>query len=145
VRFRLHPGHSWGDLVTAIVSREDHLWTVSSWIDGRLEAGGDFQTLDDLVQVADALVRESYPSGPRRTTAELQYAIYPWTFKGNPDAILDVTVEGGDLVAADIRGSNFEVRGKTAEDLVEQASSALGEQPQPMLRWIKKIGDLTDT
>ena len=75
--FRLRRGFSWGDVVTAVVTREDDLWTVSSWIDACLDAGGDFRTLDDLLRLADTLVRDSYPPGPRRATVDLQYAIYP--------------------------------------------------------------------
>ncbi len=144
MRFRLRPGYSWGDLVTAVVVREDGLWTVSSWIDARLDAGGDFRTLDELVQVADALVRDNYPPGPRGTTAELQYAIYPWAFKGQPDAIFDVIGDPGNLVASDTNATGAEVRGKTAEELVTQAALLLGEQPRAMLRWVKKVADLTN-
>lgn len=126
-----------------MVFREDDRWTVSSWIDARLEDGGDFQTLDELVEVADALVRHSYPPGPRRAAAELQYAIYPWSFKGEPQVVLDVRGNANGLTATDISGSALEVSGKTAEDLVEQASR-LAAQPQVMLRWVKSLGDLTD-
>ena len=88
--FRFRLGRSWGDLITAVVVRADDRWTISSWIDARLESGGDVRTLDELVQAADTLVLYSYPPGPRRSTAELQYAIYPWSFKGNPLVMLDV-------------------------------------------------------
>lgn len=118
--FRLRRGFSWGNLITAVVIREDDLWAISSWIDARLDAGEDFRTLDDLLQAADRLVSDGYPIGPSRTTAELQYAIYPWTFKGEPQAILDVTGHPGDLAATDIIGSNLEIHGTTAGELVTQ-------------------------
>lgn len=143
MRFRLRPGRSWGDLVTAVVVRDDGTWSISSWIDAPLEAGGDFGTLDQLVQVADALVRDSYPPGPGRAGAELQYAIYPWSFKGRPQAMLDVTENPEHLSATDISGSASEVIGKTAEDLVEEAGR-LAQHPQVMLRWVKAVGNLTD-
>lgn len=142
MRFRLRPGYSWGDVVTAVVVRESDGWTLSSWIDARLEAGGDFETLDELVRAADLLVQDSYPQGSRRATAELQYAIYPWTFKGREETILDVTGEAGAFVASDISGARLEVHGGTVEELVAAASSALGAQPRAMLRWVKKVSEL---
>jgi hypothetical protein len=74
----------------------------------------------------------------------LQYAIYPWTFKGEPEATLDVTGEEGGLVASDISGRSLELRGKNAEELVAQAPSLLGEQPRAMFRWVKHVSDLPD-
>jgi hypothetical protein len=123
--------------------REDDRWTVSSWIDARLEAGGEFETLDELVQAADLLVGDSYPSGPHRDDAELQYAIYPWSFKGQPDAMLDVSGEAGALDASDVGSGSLRVSGKTAEELVERAAS-LAEYPKLMFRWVKRVADLTD-
>jgi hypothetical protein len=144
VQFRRRPGQSWGDLVTAVVIRDGDLWTVSSWIDARLEAGGDFETLDELVRTADQFVGDSYPPGPHREVAEVQYAIYPWSFTGQPEVMLDVTSRPGDLIATDIGGSTLEVRGRSAEELISQVASLRGDQPPIMFRWVKKVNELTD-
>jgi hypothetical protein len=128
--------------VTAVVVREDGYWMISSWIDARLEVGGDFQTLDELVQTADALVRDSYPTKRARETAELQYAIYPWSAHGAPQAMLDIKGDTGNLVATDIQGSGLEIHGLTAEDLVTEAAARIGDTPSAMFRWIKKIAEL---
>lgn len=101
--------------------------------------------MDDLLQAADRLDSDGHPIGPSRTTAELQYAIYPWTFKGEPQAILDVTGHPGDLAATDIIGSNLEIHGTTAGELVTQVSSLLGEKPRAIFRWVKKVSELMDT
>lgn len=141
MQFRRRPGRSWGKLVTAVVAREDERWTISYWVDAGLKAGENFDTLDALVRTGDALVRDSYPAGEGRATAELQYAIYPWKFKGQPEVMLDVTGDAHALTASDISGTTLGFSARTADDLVEQASR-LVEQPRVMLRWVKKVSGL---
>ena len=141
VRLRLRPD-SWGELVTAVVVRDADIWTVSSWIDASLEPGGDFRTLDELVQTTDALVGDCYPTKPTRQSAELQYAIYPWSDKGDITAILDITGEPGAFAANDIQGSGLDVRGPTAETLVVEAGSRLDDPSTVMFIWIKQIAQL---
>lgn len=117
---------------------------MSRWIDAELDPGGDSGTLDEAVRTADALVRDNYPPGPRRMSAEVQYAIYPWAFEGKPAAIFDVTGKAGELVASDILKTSLGVGGTTADDLVVQASLVLAGQPRAMFRWLKKVRDLTN-
>lgn len=130
--------------MTAVVVREDDRWKVSRWIDAELEPGDGANTLDDVIRIADASVRDSYPPGPRRTSAELQYAIYPWKLRGTPTAIFDITGTDGGLIATDILERNPGIRGKTADDLVAQASLVLARQDGAMFRWVKNVNDLAE-
>ena len=77
--------------------------------------------------------------------AELQLAIYPWTYDGGPDGgpIFDIDGYPGSFTARDIQGSDRMVNGATLEDLV----AAVEHMPDipighSMFRWIRQIASL---
>jgi hypothetical protein len=144
------------DLLTASIVREDGVWTVS-WIDGSFESGAVFDTLDELIDATDTLVRNTYRRR-RGAGPTLQYAIHPWgrvdVFRiilvnnGNSPAALDPPLRAvfhiaggpGNLTATDISGvSGLVLRGSTPSQLVSQASNLLGNQSTVSFRWIRRI------
>jgi hypothetical protein len=132
------------------------------------ESGGAFRTLDALVEAADALVRGRDPSGG----GTLQYKIYPWGRPGvgderspfdvfmlvargtgrggtvpeaRPHTTYQISGSLGDLQAVEIaRGSNVEVHGRTADDLVSQVGEVRGGRPDGFT-WIRDIRSLPHT
>jgi len=140
-------------------------WTVQATRALLEEPGGAFQSLDALVEAVDALVRGRDPSGG----GTLQYKIYPWSRPGvgdehspfdvfmlvapgtdiggavpgaRPHTTFQILGSPGDLRAVEMtRGSNTDVHGRTADDLVSQVGDVRGGQPD-LFTWIRDIKSL---
>jgi hypothetical protein len=116
-------------------------WSVS-WIgDGVWPPPVQAASLTQAAEQASAAVADLYARYPAVPGAELQFAIYPWDYKGGP--IFDIAGSAGDFTARDIQGSDRSVAGATLEDLVD-AVRRMADIPadDSMLRWTRQIASL---
>jgi hypothetical protein len=126
------------DLVTCIVSRDRDTWEVIWTSDGRTPSDFAVGRLTDAVERAINDVAVLYADQPAAaTSAELQFAIYPWADGG--EMILDIQGTRGDLVARDIQGSDVTLHGRSLEDLLANAETSLPDASKVMFRWIRPV------
>jgi len=118
------------NLLTAIVNpTPDGFWQVTwvpDMVKGRLAGSPrnfSERSLNRAVEKASSEVAALYAGRPEAITAELQFAIYPWSEedeRGHP--IIDVSW--------------------TIEGLVEECARQLPVPGEAMLRWIRKIAEI---
>jgi hypothetical protein len=99
-------------------------------------------SLSDLIDNITTTVRESYIGSGNESTAELQYAIYPWGESKTIDFIFQISKSDKGYVAHDIQGSNIKVVGKSLEELSSQISSQVSDSSQAMMQWVLPVQDL---
>ncbi len=129
------------DLVTCIVQRSGSRWDVDWASDGKAPKNSSADSLTAALDEAALQVASLYANHPEALGAELQFAIYPW--KGNAgDVILDMTRDGGELVATDIQGSGITFRATSFDAIVEGAERYVPDTSKAMLRWIRRVSDL---
>jgi hypothetical protein len=135
-------GHRLAELVTCVVGRDGQRWDVSWASDGKTPADFTEVSLSAALDKACAQVASLYANKPQAAKAELQFAIYPWP--GNPgDVILDITTEAVEWVATDIQGSGITFRSTSPDALVEDGERYLPDTSKAMLRWIRRVSDVT--
>jgi hypothetical protein len=104
------------DLITCMVSAQKDHWTVIWVSDGRAPAEFTGKSLSEAVDRATQTVAALYSSKPQASTAELQFAIYPWP--------------GGGQVIMEL------------ESLVVRAQQSLPDFRTAMFRWVRPIREL---
>ena len=129
-------------LITGVVGPEKKGGWSAIWVgDGACPRRVKAPTLTQVADQAASAVAALYARTSPIAGAELQLAIYPWTYGGGP--IFDIDGYPGSFTARDIQGSDRMVNGATLEDLV----AAVEHMPDipidhSMFRWIRQIASL---
>jgi hypothetical protein len=129
------------DLVTCIVLRSGSRWDFTWASDGKTPRDSTGASLSAGLDDASSQVASLYANHREAAKAELQFAIYPWQGDAG-GVILDVTKDGGELVATDIQGSGITFRAPSVEGLIEGAERYVPDTSKAMLRWIRRVSDL---
>jgi len=132
-------------LITGAVGPEEKKggWSVVWAGDGAWPPRVYAPTLTQVADQAGSAVAALYALAPPIPGAELQLAIYPWSYDGGP--VFDIDGHSGSFTARDIQGSDLTVNGATLEDLV----AAVEHMPDipaghSMFRWIRQIASLPE-
>ena len=128
------------DLATFIIERDKN----KKWESINIELGSIPELSDELslkasVDKISAAVADMYRQNGE-TTAELQFAIYPW---GNESAvILLITKTDNGYEARDRQGSDLVITGSTFDDIVAAVPNKVDDPNTVMLQWIQPISEL---
>lgn len=130
------------DLVTCIVEPDRSRWNLTWVSDGKTPRDSSAESLAAALDGGSSEIAALYANHREALEAELQFAIYPW--KGNAgDVILEITKDGAELVATDIQGSGITFRAASFDGLLEGAVRYLPDTSRAMLRWVRRVSDLT--
>jgi hypothetical protein len=130
------------DLITGIVGPEaEGDWCVFWAGDGASPSTVRALSMTQVIDEAASEVAALYARHPQVSGAELQFAIYPWNYRGGP--IFDITARPGLFTAHDKLGSDQEFQAATLEDLIVAVEKTRGVGAEDsMFRWVRPIASL---